>query len=137
MNNTLFAPIFLVLLGASSCIATDPSPTLALSTHPPGAMVVINGEETGFATPCILAVDEEFMRVDIVLEGYEAETRIVTRDPKLETRYWSEMNSGSRTWRSPLSLPIHDVFANPVHEVMILAPGRIFIRMDRRIGDAK
>lgn len=100
-------------------------------------MVTINGEETGFATPCILAVEEEFMRVDISLDGYDDETRIVTRDPKLETRYWSEMNSGTRNWRFPLWLPIHDVLANPVQEVMILAPGRIFIRMDRRIGGAK
>lgn len=137
MKNTLFAPIFLALLGASSCISTAPAPTLALSTHPPGAMVTINGEETGFATPCILAVEEEFMRVDISLDGYDDETRIVTRDPKLETRYWSEMNSGTRNWRFPLWLPIHDVLANPVQEVMILAPGRIFIRMDRRIGGAK
>lgn len=137
MNKTFLAPIFLALLGASSCLSTDPAPTLSLSTHPPGAMVFINGEETGFATPCILAVEEDLMRVDFLLDGYDAETRIVTRDPKLETRYWSEMNSGSRNWRFPLWLPIHDVFANPVREVMILAPGRIFIRMDRRIGDAQ
>ena len=137
MNNIFFAPIFLMLLGASSCISTAPAPILALSTQPPGAMIIINGEETGFATPCLLAVEEELMRVDIILEGYDPETRIVTRDPKLETRYWSEMNSGSRTWRSPLSLPIHDVFASPVREVMILAPGRIFSRLDRSISDAK
>ena len=137
MNNTIIAPLLLALLGAASCFSVQPAPTLSLSTHPPGALVLINGEETGFATPCLLAVEEELIRVDIVLDGYEPETRIVTRDPKLETRYWSEMNAGSRTWRFPLFLPIHDLFASPVREVMILAPGRIFIRMDRRIGEAR
>ena len=137
MNNTLIAPLLLALLGASSCFTIQSAPTLALSTHPPGALVLINGEETGFATPCILTVEEELVRVDIVLEGYDPETRIVTRDPKLETRLWSEMNAGSRTWRFPLFLPIHDLLASPVREVMILAPGRIFIRMDRRIGEAR
>jgi hypothetical protein len=137
MNNTIIAPLLLALLGAASCFSVQPAPTLSLSTHPPGALVLINGEETGFATPCILAVEEELIRVEIVLEGYDPETRIVTRDPKLETRYWSEMNAGSRTWRFPLFLPIHDFFASPVREVMILAPGRIFIRMDRRIGEAR
>jgi hypothetical protein len=137
MNNTIIAPLLLALLGAASCFSVQPAPTLSLSTHPPGALVLINGEETGFATPCILAVEEELIRVEIVLEGYDPETRIVTRDPKLETRYWSEMNAGSRTWRFPLFLPIHDLFASPVREVMILAPGRIFIRMDRRIGEAR
>jgi len=137
MNNTIIAPLLLALLGAASCFSVQPAPTLSLSTHPPGALILINEEETGFATPCILAVEEELIRVEIVLEGYDPETRIVTRDPKLETRYWSEMNAGSRTWRFPLFLPIHDLFASPVREVMILAPGRIFIRMDRRIGEAR
>ena len=137
MNNTIIAPLLLALLGAASCFSVQPAPTLSLSTHPPGALVLINGEETGFATPCILAVEEELIRVEIVLEGYDPETRIVTRDPKLETRYWSEMNAGTRTWRFPLFLPIHDLFTSPVREVMILAPGRIFIRMDRRIGEAR
>jgi hypothetical protein len=137
MNNTILAPVLLALLGASSCFSLKSAPTLALSTHPPGALVLINGQETGFATPCILAVEEELIRVEIVLDGYEPETRIVTRDSKLETRYWSEMNAGTRTWRFPLFLPIHDVFASPVREVIILAPGRIFIRMDRRIGEAR
>ena len=137
MNTTIIAPLLLALLGSASCFSVQPAPTLSLSTHPPGALVLINGEETGFATPCILAVEEDVLRVDIVLEGYDPETRIVTRDPKQETRYWSEMNAGTRTWRFPLFLPIHDLFTNPVREVMILAPGRIFIRMDRRIGETR
>jgi len=130
-------PLCLALLAATGCISAESDPTLALSTQPPGAQVLINGEDTGFATPCILTVEEELIRVDIVLEGYDPETRIVTRDPKLETRYWSEMNTSSRTWHFPLWLPIHDVFNNPVREVMLLAPGRIFIRMDRQIGEPR
>ncbi|MDE0891894.1 MAG: PEGA domain-containing protein, partial [Planctomycetota bacterium] len=67
MNNTIIAPLLLALLGAASCFSVQPAPTLSLSTHPPGALVLINGEETGFATPCILAVEEELIRVEIVL----------------------------------------------------------------------
>jgi len=123
-------PLLLTLLACGGCISIEPDPTLSISTDPPGAQVLINDVDTGFATPCLLAVDQELMKVDIRLRGYEDETRIVTRDPKLETRYWSEMNSSSRTWRFPLWLNIHDLFNHPVREVMLLAPGRIFIRLD-------
>ena len=34
-------------------------------------------------------------------------------------------------WRFPLWLNIHDLFNHPVREIMLLAPGRIFIRLDR------
>lgn len=119
-----------LLLACGGCISMEPDPTLSISTDPPGAQVLINGVDTGFATPCLLAVDQELMEVEIRLRGYETETRMVSRDPKLETRYWSEMNSSSRTWRFPLFLNIHDLFNHPAREVMLLAPGRIFIRLD-------
>jgi hypothetical protein len=92
---------------------------------------LINGVDTGFATPCMLAVEDELMMIDVRLKGYEPEQRIVTRDPKLETRHWNEMSSSARTWRFPLWLNIHDLFSHPVREIMLLAPGRIFIRLDR------
>ena len=130
--------LLLALLPCAACISTDPDPTLSISTDPPGAQVLINGVDTGFATPCLLAVQDQVMLIDIRLRGYEPEHRIVTRDPKLETRYWSEMNSSSRTWRFPLWLNIHDLFNQPVREVMLLAPGRIFIRLDEvRDSDAQ
>ena len=130
--------LLLALLPCAACISTEPDPTLSISTDPPGAQVTINGVDTGFATPCILAVSDKVMVVDIHLRGYEAERRMVTRDPKLETRHWSEMNASGRTWRFPLWLNIHDLFNHPVREVMLLAPGRIFIRLDEvRDDDAQ
>jgi len=131
MKISLKAPLIAALLSCVSCISTEADPTLSISTDPPGAQVLINGIDTGFATPCMLAVEEELMRIDVHLKGYEPERRIVTRDPKLETRYWSEMNSSVRTWRFPLFLNIHDLLNHPVREIMLLAPGRIFIRLDR------
>ena len=131
MNRSALAPILAVLLACTSCISIEPDPTLSISTDPPGAQVLINGVDTGFATPCMLAVEDELMQVDIRLRGYEPETRIVTRDPKFETRHLSEMNASSRTWPFPLYLNIHDLFNHPVREIMLLAPGRIFIRLDR------
>ena len=131
MKTSSKAPLIAALLACASCISTEADPTLSISTEPPGAQVLINGVDTGFATPCMLAVEDELMRIDVHLKGYEPERRIVTRDPKLETRYWSEMNSSVRTWRFPLFLNIHDLFNHPVREIMLLAPGRIFIRLDR------
>jgi len=130
MRQTTLTSLLLALLPCAGCISIEPDPTLSISTDPPGAQVLINGVDTGFATPCLLAVEDEYIQVDIRLWGYEPERRVVTRDPKLELRHWSEMNSSSRTWRFPLWLNIHDLFNHPVREVMLLAPGRIFIRLD-------
>ena len=78
----------------------------------------------------MLAVVEEEMQIEIKLHDFQTEVRHVTREPQLQTRYWSEMSTSSRTWRFPLWLNIHDLFNHPVREVMLLAPGRIFIRLD-------
>ena len=131
MSRFPLMPVLGALLACASCISTEPDPTLSISTYPPGAQVLINGVDTGFATPCMLAVEDELMKVDVRLKGYEPEHRFVTRDPKLEVRHWSEMNSSTRTWRFPFWLNIHDLFNHPVREIMLLAPGRIFIRLDR------
>ena len=131
MSRSPLTPLLAALLACAGCISIEPDPTLSISTDPPGAQVLINGVDTGFATPCMLAVEDELMKIDVRLKGYEPEHRIVTRDPKLETRHWSEMNASTRTWRFPLWLNIHDLFNHPVREIMLLAPGRIFIRLDR------
>jgi len=130
MPRPLLSSLLLALLPCTGCISIEPDPTLSISTDPPGAQVFINDVDTGFATPCLLAVREKLLKVDIRLRGYEPESRVVTRDPKLEMRFWSEMNTSSRTWRFPLWLNIHDLFTHPVRQVMLLAPGRIFIRLD-------
>lgn len=122
--------LLLTLLATAGCISAEPDPTLSISTDPPGAQVFINGKDTGFSTPCMLAVVEEEMKIEIKLLDFQTEVRHVTRQPQLQTRYWSEMSTSSRTWRFPLWLNIHDLFTHPVREVMLLAPGRIFIRLD-------
>lgn len=138
-RNALFLPARLlspaVCLGliASSCAGTRPTTPVLLATEPQGVVVMVNGESSGFVTPCMIGLSlERPHRVDLVLEGYVPETRLIIPGGYEEAILWHEMNIGHRNWRWPLWLNIDDFFV-PVRTKAPLQPWRIFVRMKRSV----
>ncbi len=124
----------LLLLGLMGCRAGRVPITLA--SDPPGAVVWVNGRDSGFATPCRISLEDDSEHdVQLVLPGYRTATRRVVPGGERETYYWSEMSVGMRTWNFPLFLNIHDFF-EPVPLRHPLVPGRIFVRLRREADDA-
>lgn len=121
-------------LGGASCVTVTP-PGTAFASEPPGARVHVDGQDTGWVTPCQIALDLDRSHVvTVALAGY------VPREIRLEasrrTRVvdWDQavVGMGSST-HFPILMPIGD-FLFPVREDWNLAPGRVFVRLRPESG---
>jgi hypothetical protein len=99
-----------------------------VASKPVGARVLIDGHDSGFVTPCCLAVDRKKQRIDLVLDGYQKASRIVTTDERTYLIYWDEAYLGPNSYRFPLWLNSFDGLV-PVRFEEIFSPERIFVRM--------
>jgi hypothetical protein len=114
------------LLGA--CQATHRQPGVSISSAPPGANVILDGVDTGFVTPCDIALTRDPHEIRIELEGYETAVRHVDGDTRRDSIYYDEANAGMKTWRFPLWLNYEDGFF-PWKRELGYSPARIFVRM--------
>jgi hypothetical protein len=105
------------------------SPGLQISSSPPGAEVWIDGQDSGFATPCVLALERgDAYRVELVLEGYETALRGVDPDARVLLVPWRDADLQSTHWRFPLWLALDD-FLVPVRLDRSLSPSRVHVQM--------
>lgn len=132
----------LLLSGLASCLAwTSPRPDLVwdrrpagvnLSTTPAGAAVVIDGVDSGFATPCIIDLDEDdAYRIEFELDGYQTAGLYVTPDRRWFLIPYVDTTRAARVFRFPLWMPFGE-FWLPVRTNTALSPSRIHLRL--RLG---
>ena len=143
LKSRLILPVALFLASAlSSCIVwPSPIPDLTwdrkpvgvhFSTTPPGALVVIDGMQSGFATPCMLDLDEDdSYRVEFELEGYQTAGLYLSPDRRWELITFDESRNEGLGWRFPLWLPFGE-FWMPIRTNTALSPSRIHMRL--RLG---
>ena len=104
---------------------------MLFATDPPGARVVLDGVDSGFVTPCHIALENKSaQRVDLELAGYETASRVVTNGSRAYAILWNEMIVSNNTWHFPLWLPIED-FVIPFKISRGSTPGRLFVRLRR------
>lgn len=130
------------LASLTSCLSwTNPRPDfdwdrspdgVSLSTSPPGANVIIDGFDSGFATPCIIAFDEsESYRVEFELHGYRTAGLYLTPNRTWELVPYIDSGRAPRVWNFPMWLPLGE-FLIPVRTNTALAPSRVHLRL--RLG---
>jgi PEGA domain len=125
------AAIFSTALAVASCIFLPAPGNVTFASDPPGARVLIDGKDTGFVTPCYLALDrKDDTRLDVQLPGYVTATRYLTPDHQCYAILWREMYVDERTFHFPLWLNVRDFFV-PIKYEKTMAPGRIFVRLER------
>lgn len=123
-----------LLVLAASCRSVSP-PGVSISTHPPGARVVIDGADSGFVTPCNLDLDDgSVTQVTLELPGYVSAVRLLADDSQSWYVAWGHGNVGVRTWRFPLWLRFQDLFM-PIERSSGKMPRRVFVRL-RPTNDA-
>jgi hypothetical protein len=121
-------------IGAGAYVATavvnafPDSRGVMIASHPQGARVLIDGRDSGFSTPCCLALDERKQRIDLVLDGYQTATRIVDDDNRTYLIYWDEGYIGPKCYHFPMFLNLYDGLV-PVRFEETYAPERLFVRM--------
>lgn len=118
-----------VLLLASACLNVTP-PGTRFASEPPGARVHVDGRDSGWVTPCQIALDPESRhQVTIALEGYEP--RAIELVPELRRGIvsWRQgANAARSTVSFPILLPMGD-FLFPLRQSEALAPGSVFVRL--------
>ena len=121
----------LVACLAAACASSPKG--VHFASDPPGARVLVDGEESGFVTPCVIKLDEDaaLLRVDLELRGYATATRWVADEAHTEWVLWRDMLAYPNTWRFPLWLALAD-FMRPRQVVSTKAPARVFVRLQRR-----
>lgn len=105
------------------------APGVSLSSQPPGARVLIDDEDSGFFTPCVLALDrDEKQRVRFELPGYEPATRVLEPNTRRTYIPWSDGDLGSARWRFPLFLPLGAVLV-PLKVDDSHSPWRVHVKL--------
>jgi len=114
------------LLLASACLSRTP-PGVFLASQPPGARIVVNERDSGFVTPCLIALDrEERHRVRLELAGHEPrEVVLVPGKRVLFIPYYHAVSEGQHF---PLFARTEDLFF-PLRTDKNLQPGRIHLRL--------
>lgn len=101
-----------------------------LATDPPGARVLLDGRDTGFATPCHLELDlTRVQEVAFTLEGYREASRTLRPAETWTVVPWRDGDMRLSTWRFPIFLTFGG-FLFPFRVNEDLAPSRIFVPLE-------
>lgn len=125
-------PVALVLalgLGLTSCVWITTSNKVTLSTNPPGARVLVDGEATGFTTPVNLSLERESHRLSFELTGYETAFRQVEPNSRWNVIPWSDGDLHFNHWRFPLWLTWME-FLFPFRYLRTFYPSRVHVHLD-------
>jgi hypothetical protein len=121
-----------LLIFASACASIfGAASRVALSSDPSGAIVHVNGKDSGFVTPCVLDLDDgDAVRVEIAYPGYESAKRLLLPDWNAQAILWEEMYIKEGIWRFPLWLNTKDFFT-PIKLHHRMVPNRVYVRLVR------
>jgi hypothetical protein len=113
---------------AGSCVEIRRTPGVMFATTPSGARVMVDGQDSGFVTPCHIDLERSAHDVDLVLDGYLPAS--VHIDPGGETWLilWDEAMATPQTWRFPLFLNLRDGML-PIKVERTYDPARVYVRM--------
>jgi hypothetical protein len=135
MRPSFSAPLPCLALAAALCVhlvacVNIAPPGTVLTSEPPGASVLVDGRDSGWVTPCALALDtEETHKVEIVLPGYASREILLLPDRRMLIVSWGQAVTGMRsTLTFPTRLPVEQLLF-PFQEIETLAPGRVFVRL--------
>ena len=120
----------LIATALSSCVMDVSSPGVFLATNPAGARVLVDGYDSGFATPCAIDLDPSKPHdVTFALEGYAEATRRLVPNPTVTVVPWADGDIGASKWRFPLFLTL-DGFFFPGRSRNNLAPARVYVPLE-------
>ena len=117
-----------LLVGASSCISQTPAGTF-IGSDPPGALVLLDGKEIGYVTPCNVHLDEgEDHAIRLELPGYAPAEFRLEPARRVEVVPWTDGTIINSSMTFPTFLTWYDFFA-PVRTNRALSPNRVFVRL--------
>ncbi|HIG10444.1 MAG: PEGA domain-containing protein [bacterium] len=128
LAQTLLAGCCLAL--STGCTTYRDYQAVHISSTPPGAVVLVDGESSGFATPCMLALEKRTQVVSLEKPGFLAAERELVPNPKNDTWLWSEASADPQTANFALWINLDD-FVAPVRRTHELEGARIHVHLKR------
>ncbi len=102
------------------------------ASAPPGARILLDGEDSGFVTPTSLDLPNKKHRtVEFVLPGYETAVRDLRTGKSRDYIFFDEWQLHYNTWRFPLWLNFADFFVER-RTYKGERPSRVFVQMKRK-----
>jgi hypothetical protein len=132
MRLLLRIALALPFLALGSCARNISPPGVFFSSEPPGARILVDGLDSGYVTPRLIALDdEERYRIRLELPGFESQQVILVPHSVSYWIAWEEGAVGMYGLRFPLFLAVGEMIVprriNTVH-----SPSRIYVRMQPR-----
>lgn len=126
---TAFRALLLAVLCGAGCRNVSPA-GIHFSSEPPGAAILVDGADSGWVTPCEVALDvEREHEVELAMTGFAPRRFLLVPDEQRSFVSWNQAVNGLRArQRAPFLMPAEDLLL-PFREVRTLTPGRIFVRL--------
>ena len=126
------AGLLLALVALSSCARNISPPGVFFASEPPGARILVDGLDSGYVTPRMIAMDDgDRYRVSFELPGFYPQQVILVPNKRAYWIAWEEGAVGMHGLLFPLFLTVGELSVprrvNTVH-----APSRVFVRMEPR-----
>ena len=116
------------LWSSPACISETPAGT-TFASDPPGALLYIDGEESGYVTPCSIHLAEgDDHRVRFELPGHLPAEFDLKPTLRVNVIGWGDGTVETTGFSSPIYLPLFALIA-PIRTNRALTPGRIFVRL--------
>lgn len=111
-----------------SCLELRDSNGVMFATTPPGARVVVDGADSGYVTPCHVALPPASHDIDLVLDGYLPASVHVDEGGETWLILWDEAWMNEQTWRFPLWLNARDGLF-PLKKDITFNPARVYVAL--------
>lgn len=127
--STIQAALLLSCAALASCSISGRRP-IVLDSTPRGAVVFVDGVDSGHSTPCTIQLPDRKRTFEFRLPGYVPVERKVRVSGRKEVVYYKEAVTDYRTWAFPIWLSSEDFFF-PIKKSKGETPNRIHVRLKR------
>lgn len=132
MKPLLRIGLVLPVIALCACVRDIGPPGVFFSSDPPGARILIDGRDSGYVTPRMIALDEgERHRVELRMAGFDTHSMRLLPNKRVTWVVWDDGVATLYGLTFPLYLSFGDLVA-PRRVNKLPAPGRIFVRLEPR-----
>jgi len=132
MRPLLRIALLLPLAALGSCARNVSPPGVFFSSEPPGARILVDGLDSGYVTPRMIALnDKERYRISFGLPGFHPQQVILMPNKVAYWIAWEDGSVGMYGLRFPMFLAVGEMIV-PRRVKTVHAPSRVYVRMHAR-----